>query len=455
MPAQDSREVMSHRMPHETLYGYCWCRRSVDKVQSLRSVCGHALVRDARVLLRVLPSVPVAFIAELLVRAVEDGRDRAAQLLVSVWPGSSLDLPAVVGGSCPLALHPKRAVATTAIVRAFVELALRGENDNLCFLNVTGFQLGRELMEFVERKMAVFSKKETWGSPRSLRCDFLIGEGYSFDIFCSLLQHRLGKKVLQFEVRNLEVEGVGEAKLLQLLEMLDPDALVGLSLAYNSLQNQGLLRVSERLRRFRGLVALDVSSNGVRRGDAQHYDYLSDTIRSLPRLRRLNIKSCRIGGYLNTLVARCSRELSHLDISACGLRQQDLRVIGRFQNLNSLVLSDNNLSHMVPELIDVLFTLEKLQVMLLSNCELRADSFVILWEALRICGSSLHWLDLSWNKLSEDNLAVIVGDLLLHYLPHLAHLLLPVPSNPSPTYFELIKHLEAELPHIRVQTDMV
>lgn len=447
--------MLSHRMPHETLYGYCWCPSGEYKVKSLRSVCCRSLVRDARVLLRVLPRVPVAFIPELLVRAVEDGRDRAAQLLVSVWPGYTLDLPAVVGGSCPFVHHPKRAVATTAIVRAFVELALGGENDNLYFLDVTGFQVGRELMEFVERKMAVLSKKEAGGSPRSLRCDVLIGEAYSFEIFCSLLQHCLGKKVLQLEVQSLEVEGVGEAKLLQLLEMLDPDTLVGLSLAYNSLQNQGLLRVSECLRRFHGLVALDVSSNGVRRGDAQHYDYLSNTIRGLPRLRRLNIKSCRIGGYLNTLVARCSRELSHLDLSACGLRQQDLRVIGHFQNLNSLVLSDNNLSHMVPELINVLFTLQKLQVMLLSNCELRADSFVILWEALRACGGNLHWLDLSWNKLSEDHLAVVVGDLLLHCLPHLAHLGLPVPSNPSPTYFELIEHLEAELPHLRLQTDLV
>lgn len=444
-----------HRSPQETLYEYCWCRNVAKEVHSLKSACCDALVRDACVLLRVLPSLPVTFIPNLLARAVEDGRDRAAQLLVSFWPDSSLDLPAVVGGTCPIIHHPKRVVATTAIVRAFVELSLKGDKDDLCSLNVTGFQVGPELLEFVERKMAVFSRKETWTSPRRLMCDFFIGEPHSFDVFTSLLRHRLSKKVLLFEIRNLEVEGVGETRLLQLLEMLDSDALTGLSVAYNSLQNQGLLRISEHLRRFRGLIALDLSSNGVRRGDVRHYDYLSDTVRVMPQLRRLNIKSCRIGGYLNTLLARCSREITHLDLSACGLRQQDLRVIGHFHNLTSLLLSDNNFFNMVAELISVLLVLERLQVMHLSNCELRADGFSVLWESLRVSGSHLRSLDLTWNKLSEDNLAVIVGDVEAGWLPHLVHLLLPIPSNPSPTYFELIKRLEAVNPHLKVQPDLV
>lgn len=444
-----------HRSPQETLYEYCWCRNVTKEVRSLKIACCDALVRDAGVLLRVLPTLPVTFIPTLLARAVEDGRDRAAQLLVSFWPHSTLDLPAVVGGTCPIIHHPKRVLATTAVVRAFVELSLKGDCDNLCTLNVTGFQIGPGLLEFVERKMAVFSKKDTWTSPRHLICDFFIGEPHSFDVFTSLLQHRLSKKVLLFEIRNLEVEGVGEIRLLQLLEMLDSDALTGLSVAYNSLQNQGLLRISEQLRRFRGLVALDLSSNGVRRGDVRHYDYLSDTIRVMPLLRRLNIKSCRIGGYLNTLLARCSLEMTQLDLSACGLRQQDLRIIGHFNNLTSLLLSDNNFFNMVAELISVLLVLERLRVMHLSNCEIRADGFNVLWESLRVSGSHLCSLDLSWNKLSEDNLAMIVGDLEAGWLPDLVHLLLPVPSNPSPAYFELIKRLEATNPHIKVQPDLV
>lgn len=444
-----------HRAPQETLYGYCWCRSATNEVPSLKRACCDALVQDASVLLRALRSLPVSFIPDLLARAVEDGRDRAAQLLVSYWPGSSLDLPAVIGGTCPIIHHPNRVVATTAIVRAFVELSLKGDRDDLCSLNVTGFQVGPELLEFVERKMAVFSKNESWTSSRQLLCDFFIGEPHSFDVFTSLLQHRLSKKALLFEIRNLEVEGVGETRLLQLLEMLDSDALTGLSVAYNSLQNQGLLRISEQLRRFRGLVALDLSSNGVRRGDVRHYDYLSDTIRVMPQLRRLNIKSCRIGGYLNTLLARCSREITHLDLSACGLRQQDLRVIGHFRSLTSLLLSDNNFANMIAELISVLLVLEHLQVMHLSNCELQVNGFNALWDSLRVSCRNLRTLDLTWNKLSEDNLSVIVHDLGNGSLPDLAILLLPVPTNPSPAYFDLIKRLEEVNPHLKVRPDLV
>lgn len=444
-----------HRAPQETLYGYCWCRNATNQVPSLKRACCDALVQDASVLLRALRSLPVSFIPDLLARAVEDGRDRAAQLLVSYWPGSSLDLPAVIGGTCPIIHHPNRVVATTAIVRAFVELSLKGDRDDLCSLNVTGFQVGPELLEFVERKMAVFSKNESWTSSRQLLCDFFIGEPHSFDVFTSLLQHRLSKKALLFEIRNLEVEGVGETRLLQLLEMLDSDALTGLSVAYNSLQNQGLLRISEQLRRFRGLVALDLSSNGVRRGDVRHYDYLSDTIRVMPQLRRLNIKSCRIGGYLNTLLARCSREITHLDLSACGLRQQDLRVIGHFRSLTSLLLSDNNFANMIAELISVLLVLEHLQVMHLSNCELQVNGFNALWDSLRVSCRNLRTLDLTWNKLSEDNLSVIVHDLGNGSLPDLVILLLPVPTNPSPAYFDLIKRLEAVNPHLKVRPDLV
>lgn len=444
-----------HRAPQETLYGYCWCRSATNEVHSLKRACCGALVQDASVLLRALRSLPVSFIPDLLARAVDDGRDRAAQLLVSYWPGSSLDLPAVIGGTCPIIHHPNRVVATTAIVRAFVELSLKGDRDDLCSLNVTGFQVGPELLEFVERKMAVFSKNESWTSSRHLLCDFFIGEPHSFDVFTSLLQHRLSKKALLFEIRNLEVEGVGETRLLQLLEMLDSDALTGLSVAYNSLQNQGLLRISEQLRRFRGLVALDLSSNGVRRGDVRHYDYLSDTIRVMPQLRRLNIKSCRIGGYLNTLLARCSREITHLDLSACGLRQQDLRVIGHFRSLTSLLLSDNNFANMIAELISVLLVLEHLQVMHLSNCELQVNGFNALWEALRVSCRNLRTLDFTWNKLSEDNLSVIVHDLENGSLRDLVLLLLPVPTNPGPAYFDLIKRLEAVSPHLKVQPDLV
>lgn len=444
-----------HRAPQETLYGYCWCRSATNQVPSLKRACCDALVQDASVLLRALRSLPVSFIPDLLARAVEDGRDRAAQLLVSYWPGSSLDLPAVIGGTCPIIHHPNRVVATTAIVRAFVELSLKGDRDDLCSLNVTGFQVGPELLEFVERKMAVFSKNESWTSSRQLLCDFFIGEPHSFDVFTSLLQHRLSKKALLFEIRNLEVEGVGETRLLQLLEILDSDALTGLSVAYNSLQNQGLLRISEQLRRFRGLVALDLSSNGVRRGDVRHYDYLSDTIRVMPQLRRLNIKSCRIGGYLNTLLARCSREITHLDLSACGLRQQDLRVIGHFRSLTSLLLSDNNFANMIAELISVLLVLEHLQVMHLSNCELQVNGFNALWDSLRVSCRNLRTLDLTWNKLSEDNLSVIVHDLGNGSLPDLVILLLPVPTNPSPAYFDLIKRLEAVNPHLKVRPDLV
>ncbi|EEC02410.1 hypothetical protein IscW_ISCW016562 [Ixodes scapularis] len=105
------RESASHRIPHETLYGYCWCRAPVGLVQSLKSTCCDVLVRDARSLCRLLPSVPHYFAAPLLARAVEDGRDRAAQLLVSVWPGDELDLQAVLGTACPLGQQPGRLAA--------------------------------------------------------------------------------------------------------------------------------------------------------------------------------------------------------------------------------------------------------------------------------------------------------------------------------------------------------
>lgn len=452
---QGPHEYFHHRAPHETLYGYCWCWRSVVVVQSLKSACCNVLVRDARLLCRILPSVPNCFIALLLAKAIEDGRDRAAELLVSVWPNSTLNLQSVLTNNCHVMHHPRRVIATTALVRTFAELSLNGASNNIHLLDVTGFQLGRELMDFIVRKMTVFSKRQFGQSSRTLRCDFLVDEDYSFGVFCALLNHSLSKSVLRFDVRNLEVEGIGEAKLVQLLGMLDPEPLIGLSVAYNSLQNQGLLHVLLNLRRFQGLVALDLSSNGMRRGDTQHYIRLAATIRSLPQVRRLNIKSCRIGGFLNALLTPCNSQLSHLDVSACGLRGQDLGVLQRFQGLRCLVLSDNNLSGLIPELSTLLVSLPHLQVVLLSNCDLRPESFEIVWDALRVLGKVLRWLDLTWNKLSEENLVGIAQELEAGGLPQLVRLLVPVPSNPSPSYFEVVKRFEAASPIIRVQTDLV
>lgn len=450
------RESASHRIPHETLYGYCWCRAPVGLVQSLKSTCCDVLVRDARSLCRLLPSVPDCFATPLLARAVEDGRDRAAQLLVSVWPGDELDLQAVLGTACPLGQHPGRLAAVAAIVRFFVEMALGGEvAARLRRLDVTGFQCGRELIEFIVRKMKVYSKRRPVdGGGRSLRCDFLVGEESTFGVFCAMLKH--DRRALRIDVANLEVEGIGESKLIELLDMLETDLLVGLSVAYNSLQNEGLLHICERLRRLRGLVALDVSSNGVRRGDVHHYDSLADTIRTLPQLRRLSLKSCRIGGYLNTLLSRCYRQLDHLDLSACGLRRQDVRVLEGFENLERLALSDNNLSGLIPELAAVLQTLGRLRVVLLSNCDLRSEGFDVVWDALKASGEQLRWLDLTWNKLSEDTVADLMTDVEAgRCLPLLVQLLVPVPSNPSPRYFEAVKRIEATSPRLRIHTDLV
>ncbi|CAN8001783.1 unnamed protein product [Ixodes hexagonus] len=451
------RESAPYRTPHETLYGYCWCRApAVAPVPTLKSVCYEVLVRDARSLCRLLPSVPDCFAAPLLARAVEDGRDRAAQLLVSVWPDDSLDLQSVLETNCPLGQHPCRLAAVAAIVRSFVEMSLSAEvSSRLHRLDVTGFQCGRELIEFIARKMTVYSKRRPLDrGGRSLRCDFLVGEAHTFDAFCAVLRH--DRRALRVDVANLEVEGIGELRLSELLDTLEAEPVVGLSVAYNSLQNQGLLHVCERLRRFRGLVALDVSSNGVRRGDVHHYDSLADTLRALPRLRRLSLKSCRIGGYLNTLVSRCYRQIDHLDVSACGLRRQDLRVLEHFEDLQSLVLSDNNLSSLIHELAAVLLALGRLRVLLLSNCDLRSEGFDVVWDALKSSGNELRWLDLTWNRLSEEKLTEVVADLVTGgCLPRLVNLLVPVPSNPSPRYFEAVKRVEEASPRLRVHTDLV
>lgn len=299
------------------------------------------------------------------------------------------------------------------------------------------------------------SRKQSRHCPRTVRCDLFIDGPHSFKVLISVLQHQLARCVLRFEIVNLEVEGVGETKLLHLLEMLNPDALAGLSVAYNSVHNQGLSMILERLRCFSGLAALDLSSNCVSRVDARLCDYLLNTLLGMSLLQRLNVKGYRIGGHLEALLARCPREMTHLDLSACDLQREDFEAIGQMQNLACLMLSDNNFSDMLPELTGMLLMLRRLQVLHLSNCKLRADFFVTLWEAVRVSSSNLRSLDLTWNKLSVENFSLILGDLEVGCFPHLVHLWLPVLSSPSPAYFELINRINAVNSHLKVQPLLV
>lgn len=314
--------------------------------------------------------------------------------------------------------------------------------------------MGREVIEFAVRKIRAASGDER--RCYRLRCDCLVGDVYTFQMLCSLLDEKKDKKGLHTKISNLEVEGIGEARVSYLLALLSRQYLVGLSLAYNSLQNQGMLRVTATLFHLRNLTALDLSANGVRRGDGSHYDALSELVRHLPSLRRLNLKGCQIGGYLNVvLLAESPPDLGHLDVGACGLRRQDLTLLRRLVHLRCLVLSDNNLSGLESDLGIVLLSLRKLQVLQLSNCGVRAEEFGQLWEAVRGLGGHLRWLDLSWNKLSEENVEAIALELQFGALPFLVRLLVPFPSNPGPRFFDALRRCQLASPRLKVQTDLV
>ncbi|KAM4770766.1 leucine-rich repeat-containing protein 31 [Rhinophrynus dorsalis] len=217
--------------------------------------------------------------------------------------------------------------------------------------------------------------------------------------------------VLNLTECNLkEADGVALAQVLSKmpnLKVLDLSMNKELGCTINSLIVE--------LKNCSSLVVLKLHSTGLQQDNIK---YLSAVFQYWPYLQKLDL-SCnkQAGGGFREAAARLTafKHLQLLDIHQCCLSGEDVaaltQVIPLMSNLQMLDISSNKTVGLCPEhLFGRLRFLPKLRSVIVSNCNLKEESFAALAEASRYL-QDLEILDLSWNKSVGGNLRLLLDTL--------------------------------------------
>ena len=146
---------------------------------------------------------------------------------------------------------------------------------------------------------------------------------------------------------------------------------------YNSLGVAGFAVVAPHLSRFRSLTGLDLSCNKL---DLQLMnsdnvaDLLGNTLAELPVLSRLDLSNNDLESRLGCLLRKMPSALSHLELSACGLSENDLAFLTNSHHANHikvLDISENNLGSQFQHFLALLRALKTLVVLETENCSLQ------------------------------------------------------------------------------------
>ena len=206
--------------------------------------------------------------------------------------------------------------------------------------------------------------------------------------------------------------------------------LTCLSLAYNSIGQEGLVIVAPALQRFTNLVALDISSNNINLTNPNTASLFTITLQSLTSLKRLDLSNNRTKNMLHSVLAGI-QPLEYLRLCGCVVSESDLAFLKssqHAQSLQSLDLSENSFSGnaVLFELLRSLSS-EQLSVLELENCRLRDDEISSVFQHCKNL-RALRLLNITRNDnlpldAIEDNIPKIVE------LQSLEVLYMPLPQE--------------------------
>ncbi len=180
----------------------------------------------------------------------------------------------------------------------------------------------------------------------------------------------------------------------------------------------GLTVLAPILQNLKALASLDMSCNNIALiNDQETAELLADTLASLPQLRRLNLSNNRIRHKVATILGKVQQPLTHLELSACGLSDQDLQYLSRShhcRHIQDLDISENNLGRQFESFCALLSATEGISVLETEDCfidELQFSNLVNVnlqqLQHLRYWNASRNVAPRNADFLLEDMKAVI------------------------------------------------
>ncbi|KAI8373024.1 uncharacterized protein BYT42DRAFT_616214 [Radiomyces spectabilis] len=202
------------------------------------------------------------------------------------------------------------------------------------------------------------------------------------------------------ESLNLSYCDLDDRSLRLLLNsLLISDTVSELQLAHNALKPNGYKYIAIYIKESKSIQNLNLSYNVIEKKSAQ---YLSNGIASASSLRHLTLDHC---SFKSTAALEVLAEAASLGLMLVNPHEFELRwdpIHHRFQGLQHLDLSNNNLQYALAQLCEALKETRSLTDLNLSNCRIQSDGCAMLAESLML-NRSLQELNLSKNPLFKGS----------------------------------------------------
>lgn len=409
---------------------------------NLSDICCDKIVQSDDHTKHALEVIPNVLKESLLKAALKANRDKCVEEIIVNWPCTNLVLnrimPPVFSSFKPLynrlelADSTRKAIKyTTSLVHTFMELLKKKIPVKLNFLDLTDFPSVEVIINYIvahilliyneksQREIVSFYNKIAENLPFTERkfytVDPIVSENeclICMDVYIETAEAHMEicralsvtskpKALLKLAVSHLDMCGLGVAKTIVLLELIDPKYFKGANLQYNSISNDSLRLLEPSLSLLTHITSLDLSFNRLSAASQSQATQLSILFSHFPKLRRLNLGHTRMSNNLHLVLSNLSHPLEMLRLPNCSLTESDLSFLLHSpltKSLRELDLSQNDLSNCPDTFIHfVVFLSDTLTLLEVEDVKLNSQQMAGLFQKLIVCGQ-LRYLNVMQNE---------------------------------------------------------
>lgn len=374
-------------------------------VPSLGELCREILVNDSSFMKLFLSYLPSQFYSKLMGTAILKGLDRSMEALMWTWPGQVLclqelcshlydKLEIIYDNNLHNARMRQGIHITNSLISAFLNLIQsKTQTSKLRVLDLREFPTVDMVVNRLTHEIILMHHKShhkvnlvsyNSASDAAAGCeqheiyiDCSVRDEDTFQELCGALKLcETYNPVVRLHVSKIDASCLGESQICMLLDALNANDLTGLCMQYNSLSNNGLLRLIPQLCRLRSLLALDISCNNLNFRNAPVIcTQFAEVLGTLSQLRRLDLSNNRLTSCVHQVLAPLGNtKLEYLKLSACALSENDLNYLAHAAFMSTLLeldLSENIvLSQHFSQLLVVLASVTpSLQILEIEDCK--------------------------------------------------------------------------------------
>ncbi|KAK3601809.1 hypothetical protein CHS0354_041726 [Potamilus streckersoni] len=441
------------------LKDYLYNQRQCKQVKSLVKLAACKIIKDATVTSRAISMLPTELFVPLMQEAIENGRDRAIDVLVSRWPFRSLGLKNLAPPPFQslnllydqnlLKNTVKKSLQyTTSIVHSFFESLKKKYPTKLRFLDLSGHPTAEVIALYLAthcmlvhneaQQKSMISMYNDTQQKISQHCSEASGQEYQrfevdqtfpddtyivkLDAFvtsdetlaemCKALRvSSFPESRLKICLERLDATCLGVELVKQLLGEVKPEQLQGLRLKYNHLTCDNFRELAPILKTYTNLTALDLSCNKINIFYSDSTStIMADMFQNMEFLIRLDLSNNRIKSKVSRLLTKLKRPLMYLRLCGCGLTKNDIEYLSKSHHASALQevdLSENSLGqsiqHLVVFLQNMKLTLHVLELeeSVLSDNHMREISQILPSLV------QLLYLNLSGNSMCLSTLSTV------------------------------------------------